>query len=85
MKPHSSIGESPFFLLYGRDTHLPTEMVLDGPPSVGELELDDYKTAMLIGFSTTWENAQVSVRDTQMRYKDQYDRSAKPHRFHVDD
>ena len=49
---------------------------------MGQLELDDYKTAMLIEFSTAWENTQVSVRDAQTRYKNQYNRSAK-HQFHV--
>ena len=32
-KPHTSAGESPFFLLYGRDARLPTEMVLETLPS----------------------------------------------------
>ena len=32
-KPHESAGESPFFMLYGRDTRLPTESTLEALPS----------------------------------------------------
>ena len=85
VKPHSSSGESPFFLLYGRDARLPTETVLEDPPHLSELEVDDNKADMLLGSSTAWENAQLRIQDAQQRYKRQYDRYKAPHSFRVGD
>ena len=85
VKPHSSSGESPFYLVYGRDARLPTETVLEEQPGLGQLDVDDYKTDMLLGFSVAWENAQMRIKDAQERYKQQYDRFRKPHTFRIGD
>ena len=40
--PQASTGESPFFLLYGRDPRLPTEAALSPPVDREPFALDDY-------------------------------------------
>ena len=77
VKIHSSTGESPFYLLYGRDARLPTETALQGPESSVELDIDYYKTEMLLGMSTAWDQARENVESAQIRYKKQYDKSAQ--------
>ena len=85
VRPHSSTGESPFYLLYGRDARLPTEAALEGPTSLSELEGEDYRTDLLVGFSTARANALHNVEEAQRKYKDQYDRQARPRQFRVGD
>ena len=42
-----STKESPFYLLFGRNPHLPTETTLTQPRSIYTIDLDDYKTALV--------------------------------------
>ena len=77
---HASTGESPFFLLYGRDPQLPTEVTLDNRELVG---LDDYKSVLLQEMSAAWDMARKSVTKAQKQQKRQHDKASNNASFMV--
>lgn len=84
-KPQDSTGESPFFLLYGRDAKLPTETALSKTLIPHQEDLDDCRASLVAGLSEAWDAARQSVRKSQKRQKRQYDRKAMPSRYKVGD
>ena len=72
-----STRESPFFLLYGRDPTLPVLEALLRERSPYVVDLDDYKTELVVGLSSAWQTAQECITDKQKHQKSMYDRSAK--------
>ena len=50
VKPQESTGESPFYLLYGRDAKLPTKTALSKPLSPYQEDLDDYRLVWWLGY-----------------------------------
>lgn len=78
-----STKESPFYLLYGHDPRLPTELVLDPPQTRHHVDLDTYKGEFASGLSEAWELARTQVKREQKSQKRQYDRKAKTPHFAV--
>ena len=60
-----STGESPFFMLYGRDPQLPPEEALSKPVDRCYLDADDYKSELVRNLSEAWERAQRNVKKAQ--------------------
>ena len=56
-KPHESTGESPFFLLYGRDAHIPCESVLSTKQTPYQVDIDDYKSELVFSLAEAWQVA----------------------------
>ena len=83
-KVHESTGESPFFLLFGRDARLPTETALSQPRTLYQIDLEDYRTEVVAGLSEAWELARTKVK-AQKRQKDQYDRNATAPQYKIGD
>ncbi len=50
-KPHESAGVSPFFMLYGWDTILPTESVLEALPSPYVVDAEAYSQELALGLA----------------------------------
>ncbi len=82
-KPHASTGESPFYLLFGRDPRIPTETALSRPRTAYQVDLEDYRTELTHGLSTAWHLARQNVKKAQERQKVQYDKSTKVPQYHV--
>ena len=80
--PQESTGESPFFLLYGRDPQLPIDEVLQPPRERTEIDIEDYTGEIVARMTEAWELARKSVRKAQSRQKRQHDKRARPTKFH---
>jgi len=78
-----STGESPFFLMHGRDPRLPTELLMDLPSTRQFIDLDTYKGEVAARFQNAWEVAQAHVKKAQKRQKTAYDRQAKTPTYQV--
>ena len=81
----ASTGESPFFLLYGRDPQLPTEVVLMPELPRDVVQLDDYKSRMMQGMSDAWSSVQNALKKSQARQKKQHDKNARNADFSLGD
>ena len=73
-----STGESPFYLLYGRDARLPLEEVLATPVSRSFVGVDDYRAEFAAKMHEAWELARKHISRAQKRQKKQHDRNARP-------
>lgn len=80
-----STRESPFFLLYGRDPRLPTEVALSPSPEDRNVDVDDFKAELVTGLSTAWETACRNVEQAQQKQKKYCDRRPKDPGFRVGD
>ena len=74
-----SIKESPFYLMHGRDPHIPTETVLTSSRSPYAADTDDYKVNLCsdLHVSTAWELAKTNIGKVQVAQKSYYDRFSK--------
>ena len=74
--PQTSTGESPFYLLYGRDPHLPSDSALNAPKDRRMMNLNDYKAELTTRFADAWKLAQEQIKKSQASQKLHYDASA---------
>ena len=82
-KPHESTGESPFYLLYGRDAKLPTETAFTRPWSPYLVDIEDYRTELTVGLTESWKQAKQNVCKAQTKQKKYYDHRSKEIDFKV--
>ena len=80
-----STKENPFFLLYGRDPHLPTESVLGSTNEAYLVDIEDYKSELLISLAKTQKLALENIGKTQAKQKLFYDKSTKNPAYKIGD
>ena len=72
-----STGESPFFLLYGRDPVLPTTEMLEPTQERTNLDVDNYIREISLRMSSAWKTAQAKIKEAQKKQKYQHDKKAR--------
>ena len=80
-----STRESPFVLLYGRDTRIPTETVLYHVRTPYVVDLEDYKQDLMADMSLAWKLAFENIAQAQIAQKRAYDHHAKEVDLHVEE
>ena len=72
-----STGESPFYLMYGRDPHLPTDEALDVQVDRWLVDIEDYKGEIIQHFSEAWKLAHTDIEKAQGYQKKVHDQKAR--------
>ena len=84
-KPHESTGESPFFLLHGRDARIPCDALLLTKRTPYQVDIDDYKSELVFGLAEAWRTAGEHIQRSQRKQKRKFDRHVKDRTVRVGD
>ena len=71
--------------IFSRDPQLPTDIALSPPAVRHTMDLDDYKSTMLMAVSSAWKLAQENLQKAQKKQKCQHDKRARNTEFTVGD
>ena len=77
---HDTTGASPFELMYGREVHLPEDVMFALPASV-ETAGADYKTKLKAHLQHAYQLVQQHTRRQQIHQKSNYDKSIRGNLF----
>ena len=83
--PQASTGQSPFFLLYGRDAQLPTALNFFAPAVKCPTVETEYARELFKELKRARDLAKKSIQKAQGNQKVQYDRRAQDSRIHAGD
>ena len=77
--------QSLFYLMYGRDPQLPTDPLLVSEPDRHCVDVQDFRSELVMGISQAWKLARESIERAQKYQKSQHDKHAKDPNFKVGD
>ncbi len=80
----ASVGDSPFFLIYGRDPIVPIDVSLISEPRVYQ-EIEDYRADISLALQEAWKLARQHLTQAQHRQKRYYDQTVRNYIFSVGD
>ncbi len=69
VSPQESTGESPSYLLYGRELSLPIDVSLQLPQRRYVPDLEDYKLDLAFRLQNAWEIADKCIKEVQLKQK----------------
>ena len=75
--PHSSTGEAPFYLVYGRDANLPTALDFKTPAVKYPIVATDYGKELSLELKRARQAAKVNIQRAQKDQKKYYDQNCK--------
>ena len=76
--PHSSTGETPFYLLYGRDAKLPSALDFYSPCPRTPVIYSEYGKTLFRELKQIRDIAKKSIQQAQKSQKKQYDKNSHP-------
>lgn len=77
--PHASTGESPYYLLMGRDPTLPSGLEISDyviPRYAIMADQIDYVQEMVLRLRQIWQDADEAIKKAQSQYKHQHDKKS---------
>ena len=80
--PSSTTGESPFYLLYGREPMLPMEIPLKLPTKMPNSVLS-YRSQLVQNLELTHRITKEQAQLAQMKMNENFDRHSKPYPYYV--
>uniref|UniRef100_A0A8C9TDM7 Gypsy retrotransposon integrase-like protein 1 n=1 Tax=Scleropages formosus TaxID=113540 RepID=A0A8C9TDM7_SCLFO len=83
--PHQSTGDTPAFLLYGRDLNTPLDLWLSPSPQYMADSVADYKVELTSALREAYDHVRESLAESQSTQKKHYDKNRRAVSFQVGD
>ena len=81
--PNATTGDSPFYLLYGREPHLPFDTSLLLPDSNVSSSVAELRSRVIHNLEESRKIVSANTQLAQQRMKEQYDKTAAPVSFEI--
>ena len=83
--PHDSTGEKPSFLLFGTNLRYPTQAALLPLSTLQWTDTEDYHEELVLSLTSARSLAAESIKSSQKKYKEQFDRKARDWNYKAGD